>query len=194
MGNTTTIQKERPIIFSAPMVRAIWEGRKTMTRRVVKPQVEYFINRIMGNPNPVSGNFYVGVSDGKDYWIKCPYGKPGDRLWVRETWNQFGGLPYYRADEPKPFLYSTLWRPSIHMPRAASRILLEITDVRVERLKEITVADCFCEGLWIENDGSAKAYYSAWNEFRRLWKSTHGPESWAQNPWVWVITFKKIEP
>ena len=145
------------------MVRAILDGRKTQTRRVVKPK-----------------------PDDSGLWNndKCPYGKPGDRLWVRETFFVDGPRIQYRADHhgaPK----ETIWKPSIFMPRSASRILLEITDIRVERLHDISADDEKKEGI-----------YSPIHEllFWALWQKINGPESWDANPWVWVITFKKIIP
>lgn len=175
--------KERPILFSAPMVRAILAGTKTQTRRVAKPKRSI---------EPMTD--------------ECPYGEPGDRLWVRETWNSFDGWAgyYYAADyegwgigsddDPDHVPdHEVRWRPSIHMPRAASRITLEITDVRVERLQDISDADLECEGLQetidagIDHDGTPR---DAW---RALWSSINGAESWAANPWVWAIEFKKQE-
>lgn len=175
--------KERPIIFSAPMVRAILEGRKTQTRRIVKPYPE-------------------GERLAVDMWEdgivrKCPYGLPGDQLWVRETWAEFSGIEpkvtyVYRADglydtPAKEHLCDNRWRPSIYMLRVASRILLEITNVRVERLQEITEEDCVEEGAAVMTSEDAAAFHLG---------STQSAidASWEQNPWVWVIVFKKIEP
>jgi hypothetical protein len=181
--------KERPILFSAPMVRAILEGRKTQTRRIVKPQ-----------PDGIRAKFhhfdFVGqavFTDGS--YVQCPYGKPGDRLWVRESFSRSPLGVLYRADFVKTARASRWgdrWRPSIHMPRVASRILLEITDVRVERLNEITEKDASAEGV------SADVFLgdtpTAIVPFCMLWESIHGPGSWEKNPWVWVIEFKIIEP
>ena len=201
--------KEHPILFSAPMVRAILEGRKTQTRRVV------------AHPGLANLSYVVDCGDGwwgdeeGDFQARCPYGEPGDRLWVRETWaetDHSDGTPVvsYRAGgciavgrdgiRGPVCLLSTIawdetphvdqWRPSIHMPRWASRILLEVTGVRVERLQEITVSDAICEGY----DGSITdpidpsiRWYSA------LWEQINGPASWEANPWVWVISFRRIE-
>lgn len=191
MANTTEQQiKERPILFSGEMVRAILEGRKTQTRRVVNPQPD---DSGLWNDDKYPRSIISDLSGwngtvdatGESRQFKCPYGKPGDRLWVRETWNRFGEIIYYKADEEKPFSYSTLWKPSIFMPRSASRILLEITDIRVERLHDISADDEKKEGI-----------YSPIHEllFWALWQKINGPESWDANPWVWVITFKKIIP
>ncbi len=144
----TVAKKERPILFSGPMVRAILEERKTQTRRVVKGRValEWLA------PGMFSPEF---VANSKNHL--CPYGQPGDRLWVRETWGLFDTQPadgaegarvFYRASETDPkFLAHQLWRPSIYMPRWASRLTLEVTGVRVERLQEISEAEAMAEGL-----------------------------------------------
>lgn len=169
--------RERPILFSAPMVRAILGGRKTQTRRIIK-------NRTVPD---VGG---------------CPYGEPGERLWVRETFlnNALDGYPpvwFYRADsDDKP--EDRNWKPSIFMPRAASRITLEITNNRFERLQDISEADTNAEGVTIQQDAKiASAFIEgkqtpAQLEYFALWESINGKGSWALNPWVWVIEFKKL--
>lgn len=219
--------KERPILFSSAMVRALLSGAKHQTRRLVK------------HPNVVDidawadaggGLWEMGVHEagstagmGK---LRCPYGAPGDRLWVRETWAPFdgdtnrnaapAGFPaMYRAD--RSFMVEpSLWKPSIHMPRWASRIDLEVTAVRVERLQAITEEDAKAEGadlltasqaLWkgsASQDGCARAGYpdaprntGDWTPrdcFRLLWGAINGPESWALNPWVWVVEFRRVRP
>jgi hypothetical protein len=207
--------KERPILFSGPMVRAILEGRKTQTRRIVKPQPTKDYVTLM----PLSGEL-VGVTkhggpiDNRG-WLHCPYGKPGDRLWVRETWGKvhYEGVDesptiFYRADERDQERDElTRWRPSIHMPRWASRINLEVVSVRVERLQDISEEDAMSEGIesWEERgvDDAQDYYrdyvtgghvYNAKDSFRSLWQSINGPGSWEANPWVWVVEFKRIEP
>lgn len=142
--------KERPILFSGEMVRAILEGRKTQTRRVIKPQ-----------PDSARNSVFVksGFETKHGYEIKCPYGQPGDRLWVRETWGLWDTDPkdgperakiFYRAtDENRRDLRYQRWRPSIHMPRWASRINLEITNIRIERVQDITEEDAKAEGLFL---------------------------------------------
>lgn len=177
-----TAVKERPILFRGDMVRAILEGRKTQTRRPVKPQPIY-----------------------SEAVRNCPYGKPGDRLWVRETWNT--GRAAYALnsgiilEEPKPepwmkVIYRATshygddqppWRPSIHMPRWASRITLEITDVRVERIIDITSADCVVEGYPPTERGEEPAK----SRFAKSWNATY-PGSWDRNDWVWAIEFRRI--
>ncbi len=218
---------DRPILFSAPMVRALLAGTKTQTRRIVKPQ-------------PVFNTWYGGWTwttvRGVAKWTtdrpsacalhhgmipQCPYGQTGDRLWVRETW-AVRGLAWgmkpsqaakiaspdawrYAADDATGWQHG--WKPSIHMPRAASRITLEITGVRVERLQEISEADAKAEGL--------KQYGHGWEitlatapkgericctvsdprvAHKALWESINGPGSWAANPWVWVVEFKRCNP
>ncbi|MBH8938772.1 hypothetical protein I5K09_03245 [Pseudomonas aeruginosa] len=219
--------KERPILFTGPMVRAILEGRKTVTRRVVTPQPDFLGSMV--DPNTP----FKTLDAGLHARIKCPYGEPGDRLWVRETRTDVNmcGAPAlaYRADEdirdlmeepgflddrgafnyddprvkPYPFAcwYAELdqarWRPSIHMPRWASRILLEITAVRVERLQDITRSDIRAEGLEcppeLRSDDVSPNYRDWYPEaWRELWESTGG--NWDANPWVWVVEFKRVTP
>ena len=206
--------KERPILFSAPMVRAILDGRKTVTRRVVKPQPAGEIRR--GEPD---FNHWIDTK----YWERqnqkenrgigtrgfaCPYGQPGgDRLYVRETWaapHAYDHLPprlipqdariHYAATEDRGGL---LWRPSIHMPRWASCITLEVTGVRVETLQDIDLADALAEGI---SDTGALILDSAGNEqggpiaeYAVLWEQINGPGSWGANPWVWVVEFRSVE-
>jgi hypothetical protein len=184
--------KERSILFSGPMVRAILAGTKTQTRRGVKR-----LDVRAGMPQPENDSLLSLCS---------PYGQPGDRLWVRETWAWFGceRLPcevLYRADgHTKLYDGYGRWRPSIHMPRWASRILLEITDVRVERLCDISEADARAEGIKVDECGHAireedhVAWGGARSAFADLWASINGPDSWAANPWVWVISFRRGEP
>lgn len=195
--------RDRPILFNDEMVRAILEGRKTQTRRVIKPQPE----------QPAPGSYFDAYNGGPqwNWWaadnrqhldqiIKCPFGKPGDRLWVRETFaDEAGGTRnfpgehiYYRADGDGVDLQGGCWKPSIHMPRWASRITLEITGVRVERLQEITLGDICKEGL-ASSIYDFKPVQAGFLAFEELWESIYGPDSWDANPWVWVIEFKRIE-
>lgn len=196
--------KERPILFSAPMVRAILGAQKTVTRRVVKSDWSQSARPPLETS---SGIFHFWCSGEHS----CPYGRPGDRLWIRETLfiNDFrdGDVPeseradcevFYRADglpdlEGEEELIR--WRPSIHMPRWASRILLEITAVRVERLQDISQADAIAEGVLscerdLDPDGND---YSPYELFSALWVSINGHDNWAANPWVWVVEFKQVE-
>lgn len=210
----TTPHKERPIIFSAPMVRAILDGRKTQTRRVVKPQPEVMYDY----PNcPDMLEFLHPVTSGtysrKSFAQTCPYGQPGDRLWVRETWLPFDpdhAITFYAyrastTDDGEEIRQEYIrcgrdyrWRPSIHMPRWASRITLEITDVRVERLNEISVEDAIAEGVKCPCDFHycTLCHVTPSQLFTKLWSSIHaadGPNGWGANPWVWVIEFKRIQ-
>lgn len=174
--------KERPILFSAPMVRAILEGRKTQTRRIIKSRKNNSI--FMGG---WTDSFIL--DEGNREWTlsECPYGQPGDHLWVRESWQKFGKEYAYAATDGDIYP-ETKWRPSIHMPRAASRLTLEITDIRAERLHDITEADAIAEGC--ESGGNWDSAPTV--QYSNLWETINGPGSWEANPWVWVITFKKI--
>ena len=181
--------KERPIIFSAPMVRALLAGTKTQTRRIVKARDLEWMDVHQGLREP-------------DNAERCPYGKPGgDRLYVREAWaapHAYDHLPprlipqdariHYAATEDRGGL---LWRPSIHMPRWASRITLEVTGVRVERLQGISEADAIAEGA--RNSLHLPGGRFARENFEHLWWTIHGDGSWESNPWVWVVEFKAIE-
>jgi len=189
---------ERPILLKDEMVRAILDGRKTQTRRVMKPQPEGGLDFTPFAP--------FGVVNGKGNPLICRHGQPGDRLWVRETWQHLHNEGqkaeefeqwqqnsidcFYLADESSPNNkpMSGRWRPSIHMPRWASRITLEITDVRVERLQDISNEDAVAEGIGTPCD----MRYAALDAFKPLWESINGHDSWEANPWVWVIEFKRI--
>jgi hypothetical protein len=193
--------KEKPILFSGPMVRAILDGRKTQTRRIIKPQPPYPIYA-PDYPRHVDKDiWYFATESQSSTWdgmvvetIKCPY-KVGGILWVRETWHpKRHGMPTgwkyeYRAtaeedgnptDEP--------WKPSIFMPKDACRIKLRVTDVRAERLQDISWYDAVAEGC----SGYRPTQYEPTHEYRDLWGSINGKGSWDKNPWVWVITFERI--
>ncbi len=207
---------ERGMIFNAEMVRALLSGRKTQTRRIIKPQPEATLSGSLSGKwlsRPLNGLLLPKI---EDIAIHCPFGVVGDRIWVRETFQ--GPLfdydlmdsyckdptPFekpefcvYKADGvPAPEFYDAddelhcCWRPSIHMPRWASRILLEITNVRVERLKSISDGDAIREGC---STADMKSGDCVADVFARLWASIYGDESWNFNPWVWVIEFKRIE-
>ena len=205
------------------MVRAILEGRKTQTRRAVKPQpmkggtIEELapgigvwqcqVEKIAARPGVDSR--FVGKIGCED--IHCPYGRPGDRLWVRESIHVMQprhdgdtGSVLYRADGHGDWIGK--WKPSIHMPRWASRIALEVVSVRVERLNEISGYDAIAEGIEpfkIDLGGAIVTTFrdylnnridrAAHQSYRSLWESINGPESWAENPWVWVVKFKRVE-
>ncbi|MBG6450258.1 hypothetical protein I5K48_04220 [Pseudomonas aeruginosa] len=187
--------RERQILFNDQMVRAILEVRKTVTRRVVKPKQA---GRITGAAGPGMAAEYLGVdNDGSDCFslLQCPYGQPGDRLWGREAWAQVkvaqapgeNWVVYRELDNRTD--YGGPWRPSIHMPRWASRILLEITAVRVERLHDLSDPDVLAEGCSHSEMQSGDSLVSV---LARLWQSTGG--DWAANPWVWVVEFKRVTP
>lgn len=237
--------KERPILFSGPMVRAILDGRKTQTRRVINPQPLLETDALRDVPGEnrwwaawIDSEEEFGVtykplgSDQQHEWA-CPYGVPGDRLWVRETWALIGALLIdpclnYRADNSqRPINHhkthadmwypagsnqwidgETLmkvpdkdgWRPSIFMPRWASRITLEITDVRVQRVQEISEEDARAEGCGAVDYASGRecildpALGSYRLHFHSLWDSINGKKyPWALNPWVWALTFRRVQ-
>ena len=198
--------KTRPILFSAPMVRAILNGTKTQTRRVVKAR------QVEGAPPAC---FFQWLRE------RCPYGQPGDRLWVRETWQVVDGSERARriVTDPSPsrgwIEYAATvhpgheppprWRPSIHMPRWASRILLEITAARVERLQDISGEDAVAEGIARDGDGYERFHVdpdaplgqsftrNPVLAYRGLWEKINGVGTWDANPLVWVIEFKRVE-
>lgn len=214
---------ERPILFSAPLVRAILDGRKTVTRRPVK-------SLHVGDLNVFAYDATRGLWEGGVYgdggavahgeWVRCPYGQAGDRLWVRETWTAYtkqgetdecdeiecapAEMPerygttiadvVYAADEtscPKR------WRPGIHMPRWASRITLAVTSVGVERLQDITEEDARAEGVeafQADPEGDCWTDGKHRTAFEHAWNSIYGwePNAWAQNPWVWTISFNVV--
>jgi len=185
--------KERPILFSGPMVKAILSGAKSQTRRIMKPQPgSQFDPQNCG----VATVYCPTKVDDENEDYKSPYGSPGDRLWVRETFKTVpvGRHVVYRVDEPQTKAQKTdhafgPWKPSIFMPRWASRITLEITSVRVEQLRDISAAEAEKEGCGCGvNDatGGPVARYCV------LWESINGAGSWKANPWVWVISFKRV--
>ena len=186
--------KERPILFSGAMVRAILEGRKTQTRRVVtgKVALEWLAPEMFTPEYCASAENHL-----------CPYGAHGDRLWVRET---FSHGPVFNADvdyetrlryranaNDSPLPTGQKWRPSIFMPRWASRLLLKVKTVRVERLQEISAGDCIAEGgstILREHD----ACCALQDQYRDLWDSINAKRghAWVTNPWVWVVEFEKV--
>ena len=214
--------KERPVLFSAPMVRAILEVRKTMTRRVMKLQPDDDGIVTVGQIGTSCGVAYVGnkTDGGLVTRVPCPYGQPGDRLWVKETHilidNRDGGRKIlYKADAGEKVIHpghgdddwrgDSKWRPSIFMRREYSRITLEITNVRVERLQEISYEDALAEGA-TDFSGLIESNYHysespeqcarrlKWPQrrFRAIWNSINGPDAWDKNPWIWVIEFKRV--
>ncbi|MDA3943684.1 MAG: hypothetical protein PF694_09120 [Bacteroidetes bacterium] len=201
--------KESPILFSTDMVKAILEGRKTQTRR---------INSLEGvNENPV--NWLVKVINGfaffynsntdKNLDIKCPYGQTGDLLWVREKFETEtdGTVKFFagnnEVEHNTAYRQLTKWRPSIHMPKAAARIWLQITNVCIERLQDISDKDAIAEGIEKHPNDKTNVHYRNYHHedflmitpkfsFKTLWEKTTGFDSWDANPWVWVITYKVL--
>ena len=208
--------KEHPILFNTEMVKAILEGRKTQTRRILNcdhPVVTGFV------PNGIHG-YWKGTAKSDaviqqyistfPFTIKCPFGIVGDRLWVRETFRLYDADECPDADFPcgcprhgTPLFKAShdcgdgeKWTPSIHMPRSASRILLEITNIRVERLNDISAADAKAEGFDYSTHPSAiKMGYAigAKTNFRFAWEQIYGQNAWNKNPWVWGVEFRVIE-
>jgi len=221
-----TVQ-ERPILFNGEMVRAILAARKTQTRRPCKPQ-------------PTAGfEPWFGCEDGYQFWIahtcppqlktkapdrtdhhgnyvtRCPFGRPGDRLWVREAYcPDWADKLVYRADDPTGrgareagYAAEPKYRPSIHMPRWASRVTLEIGEIRVERLHDMTNSDARSEGIFDDGDlvgPTARRLYGyasefGWRQpkraFAHMWNVTYAKRGlgWDANPWVWVISFRPLE-
>ena len=221
---SATVTKERPILFSGEMVRAILEGRKTQTRRVVKlGDPDYSNCRYIPHNSEMVWRFDYSLHGGGTSWEdhNCPYGQPGDRLWVREAWAKSVRDPegpswdddadhenfdiLYRAtDEGYEWTdavgdpVSAPWKPSIHMPRWASRLTLEVTGVRVERLQEIKRRDAIAEG--VDDNDSINVGRKIANEkvrmrFAILWDSINSKRGydWDSNPWVWVVEFKTVK-
>jgi len=207
----------RPILFSGAMVRALLDGSKTQTRRIVKDLPPWPIMEICHDsggtgkwmPNGPAPN---GTGMAAGHWRLCPYGQPGDRLWVRETWRGVveisppgqpveHGVARYVPDREhcRRVEYAATqapdrepWRPSIHMPRWASRILLEIVAVRVERLQDITEGDAWAEGVDKAEVVSMPCADGATAAYSALWQRINGAGSWEANPWVWVVEFKRV--
>ena len=204
--------KERPILFSGAMVGAILDGRKSQTRRVIKDfKIERLSSRnefATSGPHQLSlketpGYAYVELESGALVGLPCPYGQPGDRLWVREAWRtvaEADSLPprnlnaahriWYEADAPHQPGFGK-YRPPMFMPRLASRVTLEITNVRVERVKNISQSDVFAEGI---KNADMRPEESAQQAFSRLWDSINAARGygWEVNPWVWVIEFRRV--
>lgn len=209
--------KERPILFSASMVKAILAGRKTQTRRIMRPQPEQLmlkdadgVERLhwcIDHSNPKKRAAWP-VGD-PPFWTNGAYGKAGDRLWVKETWGVVNSLDYlkpsklptgipvtYRASSFHPNDPSMKWRPGMFMPRWASRITLEIRDVRIQRLQDITEDDAKAEGAPMGYTGpySFHQRFNHWGGFMALWSSINDEGSWDANPFVWVIAFDLVQP
>lgn len=219
----TDTTKERPILFSAPMVRALLAGTKTQTRRALATQpgdgaevscARASLNRAMTKP-VIAATWYVPAADGSTMCI-CPYGMPGGRLWVRESWRAAdhlnkekpsaippGSPVIYEADQSGdlPPFNAGRGRPGMFMPRWASRILLEVTEVRVERLQDCSEADARAEGIERSGECNWRDYLdhphndftSACRSYRSLWDQINGAGAWEANPWVWAVSFRRVE-
>lgn len=220
--------RERPILFSAPMVRAILAGTKTQTRRVapvselaITPHGPETLSWRVAFSKPVNGALasYSGGRFSEDQARRiiasqfCKHGKPGDRLWVRESWAYGVHAMAAARDEDGPFVYAAdgttqgrlcdRWRPSIHMPRHASRLLLEISGVRVERLQDISEDDAKAEGAWGPDESIVSKVAQHFGRdplsvhpslaYRMVWEDINGAGSWDANPWVWVVEFKRVD-
>ncbi len=219
------------MLFNGPMVRAILDGRKTQTRRAVKVPPAFDFIGGSGDDRNDPANWGAEDEDARwwalaagpdtDHVLPCPFGQPGDRLWVREAhaifpthgqhradgqrWGPWGGLPTTLSEDGKQIAYYRegfdrcdpgRWRPSIHMPRWACRLVLEITDVRVERLQAISKVDALAKGAmeWAWEQNIPIRDINTGDEriaFKGLWESTGG--DWDSNPWVWVISLKRLE-
>lgn len=209
--------KQLPILYSTHMVQANLEGRKTETRKTSglkeinkAPDEWQFIHLAVDHNNLLFAHFKRGNQFAA---IPCPYGQPGDVLWVRETWahtkvlnihptdDNYGYV--YKADgQPWENYYGWIWKPSIHMPKAAARILLQVVEIKVERLHDITEESAKAEGIsrypkspiyGYKNYLDADAFcLSAVESFKTLWCSINGPESWQANPWLWVVKYKVL--
>lgn len=197
--------KNSPIIFSAKMVQAILEGRKTQTRRLVRFSSEKSHSTLQ---KAVLKGGFIDFNLGSDFF-QCPFGMRGYTLWVREThaWVENGedsGWVYRATDPDWETTDGWKWKPSIHMPKNASRITLKINELRIERLQDIGISDAIAEGIQsfrpVPGDGAPETVYrdhtqkNRWvkspiESFHTLWDSIHGPDSWGKNPWVWVISF-----
>lgn len=213
--------KERGMLFSAPMVRSILDGSKTQTRRALNARSLALLEAAakVGECYALGSMEAIHENDMACYVQFCPYGQPGDRLWVRETHNRHGGMLTYRADgdwiadyhRDQPDQPRIQWKPSLFMRREDSRILLEITEVRVELLQDISEDDAYAEG--VETDvfdqtvgcrdySKPDGFFIEWpgctpdraarESYRTLWDQINGDGSWAANPWVWAVSFKRV--
>lgn len=228
--------RERPILFNADMVRAVLDGRKTQTRRIIQSAAKNMQasgHKVIEYREPGDkwyGEHVFSMCNQSGTWCdytkeqflaKCPFGAVGDRVWLRETFRVHSRATdvatlVYKASEQQSWTQQThrvpiekcnkpavvdKWTPSIHMPRWASRITLEITGVRVERMFDISEADARAEGVEQLRGGFWRHYQPGWTQhqlsargsFVTLWKSIYGEEGWQANPWVWVVDFKRVE-
>lgn len=203
--------KTKPILFSTPMVRAIIDGLKTQTRRIIKPQPEITKDgwKWKSSHMVIGENALPSDESPLPFTYQAKY-QPGDILWVRETWNYSDDLEYpylYKQkeqDELKAEFFKRMkWKPSIFMPKEACRLFLKVTDVRVERLQDISEDDAIAEGIEEVHPAPFLIRYKNYLEngyldspiesFKTLWQSINGKESWKRNPWIWAYEFEKTE-
>lgn len=202
--------KFHPILFQPEMVQANLAGRKTMTRRTTglkkinkNPDGYYFQSLVLHATGRYTfapqGNYNPSVSDIIE--VKCPYGKPGDYLWVREAWQHSNHplrLFLYKASVEKESSLCIKYKPSIHMPKAVARIILQVEDVHLERLHDITEGAAMAEGFDLDTGNTVQSgrvmmiSASYKRSFKNLWVKIHGQQSWDLNPWLWVISYKVI--
>lgn len=205
--------KERPILMHARSVNGILAGRKSQTRRIIKPQPHPITQAVRDVPHTVRwysaeseedefGTSYRPLhSDQRTDW-NCPFGVPGDRLWVRECFSELESFDFFNPRVPDPVPQYWYWadgnpkwgdwtrpKPSIYMPRIACRLMLEVTGIRVERVQDISEEDARAEGVY-----GFEEVRTEFKSFAELWDDTNGPKSWESNPWVWVVSFRRVEP
>lgn len=200
---------EHPMLFSGTMIRALLDGTKTQTRRIIKPPLGSQAQFVKWEGESWLAQGLIGdiPIEWRSKILYCPHGVPGDRIWCKETFSPHPEFPseiIYRADRGGDYQGQAQghfkWKPSIFMPRSASRITLEIVSVGVERLNDITEADAKAEGAQERHNVFFHDFYQAQmdNTYRRnyavLWETINGKRSWADNPFVWKITFRRIKP
>jgi hypothetical protein len=190
---------EKPMLFSSPMIRAILDGTKKQTRRVVTLPKDHSWGDLFDGQVVYKNDHFNEFSVDE---LRCPYGQVGDQLWVRETFSNTEYRTAYKADQDDGIhCLVKKWAPSIHMPRWASRIQLEITDIRVERLNDISEEDAIAEGVEIKVKRIVKPYsypiqyvpIAPVDWYKDLWEQINGADSWNANPWVWAINFRRID-
>lgn len=219
---------EKPIVFSTPMVQAIQQGKKTQTRRVIKPQPPHelsdgykWVVDVFDGTFCISAESIKDSRDGSVWETVIPRYQPGDILWVRETWCDYGTHYSYKANYPDGYVpkgvypgekapHDMKWRPCIHMPRAAARIFLRVSDVRAERVQEISETDAIAEGVSLIDawEAAAEHFVPTYNNpdnhcpaadyigaYRSLWDSLNAKRGfgWDVNPWVWVYEYERME-
>ena len=187
----------KPIVFNAEMVRAILDERKTQTRRLVKSYYNVDLKRVLDPSKDGTFDFVFNNKEESSHLVKCPFGQPGDFLWVKETFARYPQFTYkadrYEFKDSNGKVWIPKWTPSIHMPRHLSRILLQVINIRVERVQDISEEDVKAEGVkpTINSSRCLDKYKSS---FESLWDSINKEGSkWDDNPWVWVIEFNQYK-